>query len=302
VAGERPALAGVKGPSPAGLVVDAHAFGQFYPLLEASQRYAKHTGYRFSGFSFEALSLEPPTDGSISGDAWKEGDLILSTIHGASPLEPLTQHLLAELEALPTARLFQARLRAGETALLADLAEAFHVVMEEGARNSMIARCASLGLWPPQPGQVLGISGDDCSYLDTSVRLPVIAQRLFNDERRRRAAVEEVAGADVSTGDWARQRASIASFITDFAVEAGIPMPPVQEDIQRSLHEFNVRATEWEQQVKVERQSLWQKQALSNRKFEHPRWEAADVVSAGRLAGTELKSMWTRISHAAFPS
>jgi hypothetical protein len=288
--------------------LDSHAFGHFAPLLEACQQYAQRSGYRFQGFSFEALSLEPPATDANSDQPegalavpWKEGDLILSAA-GASPLEPVSQLLLAEVKALPTARTFQERMRSGEAALLADLAEAFHVMIEEGVRNSMIGTCTALELWPPPHEQVRDVSSDDCSFQDTSASMPVIAQRLFNDERRRRGSAEGPSTLGGGAWDPARKRAATASFLTDFAVEAGVETPPMEEDCKTMITAFNARASEWEKQVQAERRRLRQQRRAippPRCKLEDPLWEATDMIAAGRMIRSDLKSWWTRRNRSA---
>merc|ERR1712190_33847 len=94
--------------------------------------------------------------------------------------------------------------------------------------------------WPPTLSQV-GVEDDDCSYEDVSSSLPVIAQRMFNDEIRRKNTLIGVGGLSRL-----RRRAMTASFIIDFAQEAGVEIPDMPETHVMMLQEFSCRIAEWE--------------------------------------------------------
>ncbi|CAJ1330618.1 unnamed protein product [Effrenium voratum] len=112
--------------------------------------------------------------------------------------------------------------------------------MVEGVRNAMMAAFQRLELWPPMPPPA-GIEDDDCCYEDVNSDLPVIAQRLYNDDVRRLMAVP----CDGAASPW-QQRAFTAAFIVDFAEEVGVPclpMPPTQKEM---IEEFALRLEEFE--------------------------------------------------------
>jgi len=106
----------------------------------------------------------------------------------------------------------------------------------------MIGTCRALSVFPPAdtPEEVLD---DDFSYEDVSAPLPVIAQRLFNDQRRR---LEEGDSSE-GVGDRLQRRAMTAAFIVDFAHEVGVALPQMPEIYQSMLRDFAARATEWGQ-------------------------------------------------------
>lgn len=88
-----------------------------------------------------------------------------------------------------------------------------------------------LALWPPKGVE---IPLDDCAFEDTTAPLPLIAQRAYNDERRRDEALPTL-----------RRKAATASFVTDFVADAGVAVPPLAESYQVMLEEFMRRVEEW---------------------------------------------------------
>jgi hypothetical protein len=103
----------------------------------------------------------------------------------------------------------------------------------------MISTFQALDMFPPAlPPD--GIDHDDCAYEDVTAPLGAIAQRLYNDQTRRVCD---------TTGGPARleRRAMTAAFIIDFAVVAGVTLPPMSETQQSMLKEFADRASEFEQ-------------------------------------------------------
>ncbi|CAE7364235.1 rpl12 [Symbiodinium sp. CCMP2592] len=99
-----------------------------------------------------------------------------------------------------------------------------------------------LDLWPPQPPPP-GIEDDDCCYEDVNSPVPVIAQRLYNDDVRRLLAVP----CDGVQSPWL-QRALTAAFIVDFATEVGLPSPEMPPTQQEMIEEFSLRIQEYESQ------------------------------------------------------
>jgi hypothetical protein len=135
---------------------------------------------------------------------------------------------------------FAERLRAGDAKLLEELDKAARIVIAEGVRSSMIATCQRLELWPPEPAPA-GVQDCDCSFEDVSAPLPVIAQRLYNDERRRRSFTQ---GKDSVSP--MRRQAMMAIFITEFALAAGALLPETPETYDVMLSDFGAQAVDWE--------------------------------------------------------
>lgn len=141
----------------------------------------------------------------------------------------------AKAKALPAVALFAQKLQDMDQALLECVERAHRFVMNESVRSGIVATCREVGLWPPDPPP-LGVSEEDCTFQDTTAPLPVIAQRAYNDEARR--------CTDASLEPLLR-RAMTASFIVDFAGEAGLPPPPLSESHSEMLTEFMLRVEEW---------------------------------------------------------
>merc|ERR1719375_445297 len=96
-----------------------------------------------------------------------------------------SRRLAARLQAAPAISCFADRLRAGERELVEEMSRAYDVVMNESVRNAMVAAFRELGLWPPSPAPE-GVADDDCDFEDLAAPIPVIAQRIYNDEAHRR--------------------------------------------------------------------------------------------------------------------
>merc|ERR1719409_1941295 len=105
----------------------------------------------------------------------------------------------------------------------------------------MTATCQLLELWPPSPVPA-NVSDDDCAFEDVSAPMPVIAQRLYNDERRRRRLTS--CDGDL---DPMRRLALMASFIVEFAAAAGVTLPELPITYEMMLVEFKQQTVEWEQ-------------------------------------------------------
>jgi len=141
--------------------------------------------------------------------------------------------LAAKLKAFPKVREFQERLRRGEPQLVEEVERAFRIVMVESVRNAMLGMFTALDMLPPRPPPS-GIDDEDCTYEDVTEPLPVIAQRLYNDQARR--------AADACL--LLERRAMTAAFITDFAEQVGLSLPAVPETQQGMLKEISVRGSE----------------------------------------------------------
>ncbi|CAE7502032.1 rpl12 [Symbiodinium natans] len=208
----------------AGIFLDLASFRHFAPLLEASQAYAQLSGCRFRISSFQAVEGESsePTLEELSGER--------------------SERLAARASAAPQVAAFAERLQNREPCLLEELERAFRIVMVEGVRNAMVAAFQRLDLWPPLPPPP-GIEEDDCCYEDVNSPVPVIAQRLYNDDVRRLLAVP----CDGVQSPWL-QRALTAAFIVDFAAEVGLPSPQMPPTQQEMIEEFSLRIQEYESQ------------------------------------------------------
>ncbi|CAE7352935.1 LIP [Symbiodinium natans] len=141
----------------------------------------------------------------------------------------------AKAQAAPVVKEFLARLKdSPDQALLKDFNEAFDALWTESMRSSMVARCHQLDLWPPSPSP-LGIAEDDVEYEADTTSLFAIAQRLYNHDCRRNAST--------------MRRLSTASFLADFAYEAGIPTPDFFRSRSPVLDKFEQMADEYEEQM-----------------------------------------------------
>jgi len=201
--------------------LDEESFCNFAPLLAASQEYASLSGCRFRGDSFACLSGSEPKE-----------------VESAERQE--ARHL-----AEPKVREFADRLLAQEPVLLEEMERAFQMVMNESVRNAMVAAFREVDLWPPEP-RPDGVEDNDCSYEDLTAPVPVIAQRAWNDEAKRRTEAEDGS----STGSQFR-RAATASYLVDFAHEVGIALP-VAESHMAILSEFGFRMEAWSQEQSKE--------------------------------------------------
>lgn len=210
--------------------LDETSFRNFAPLLAACQGYAKQTGCRFLGDDFHSESGQ-------SGIAWQgESSRVVNDNFEESTMSSETGDLSAAVSAMA------GRLRAGEPGLCEEVERAFHLVMVESVRNAMIATFRELDMWPPVL-KPLGVEDDDCSYEDVSPSLLVIAQRAYNDEMRRQTALIGMGGLCILS-----RRAATASFLIDFALDVGNPLPLMPETHAMMLRDFSCRVEEWETQ------------------------------------------------------
>ncbi|CAE7558964.1 unnamed protein product [Symbiodinium pilosum] len=172
--------------------------------------YAMLSGCRFQSFAFDGSDLTGRVADSKLED-WKA-----AVQRGSVKVKEFTK-----------------RLQAQEESLLQCVDVAYRLVLAEGVRSGIIATCRELSLWPPIPSPA--VEADDCCFQDTSAPLPVIAQRAFNDEQRR-----------VSHESFRQlyKKATTASFLVDFAAEAGLTLPDLQNS-RTMLEEFMQRVEEW---------------------------------------------------------
>jgi len=210
--------------------LDQEAFRNFWPLLDESRDYARMSGCRFRSRSFDCL---PRCDERISRAA-------VPAARGQSD-DTDDRLSVARARAAPAVHRFTERLQAGEAALLEELDKAFRIVMAESVRSAMIGTCKLMELWPPSPAPP-AVADEDCAFEDVSAQIPVIAQRLYNDENRRHCMMTRHSDVDPM-----RRRALMASFIVDFAAAAGVPLPELPETFDMMLRDFKAQALEWEQ-------------------------------------------------------
>lgn len=194
--------------------LDTSAYRHFGPLLAASQDYARASGCRFRGSDFpDAFDHRDTPSGS--GDA------------------ATTDHEMA-----PVVSEFAKQLRAGDPELAEEVDRAYRLVMMESVRNAMIGAVQMLDMWPPKSLKS-EVDEDDCSFEDVSSSLPEIAQRLFNDEQRRRHFSPHF-----------ELRAMTAAFVVDFAAEVGVQLPQLPNTQAMMLRDFATRLQEWENRAK----------------------------------------------------
>lgn len=137
---------------------------------------------------------------------------------------------------------FVARLRKNEKELLIEVQKAFRIMIAESMRNAMMATCRRLDLWPPEP-RPAGVHVGDCSFKEIAAPMPVIAQRLYNDEARRHRRSTASGSGATQMG----RRPQTASFIVDFACAAGVILPEMPQKCMDFHDEFESHAAEWEQ-------------------------------------------------------
>lgn len=210
--------------------LDEVSFRHFAPLLQASQEYAGHTGFRFREGSFDGVE---GLAAALAGDEKCSNALAQDASAGS--------RLAAKLHAMPAVKSFADRLASKEPELLEELDKAFRIIVAESARNMMIATVKGLGLFPPSPTPA-GISEEDCCYEDASASLPVIAQRLYNDSLRRQRD-------ECGSTRRLHRRAMTAAFLVDFAYHAGVTLPEIPETYQTLLQEFALRNADFASQI-----------------------------------------------------
>mmetsp|Transcript_63361 Transcript_63361/g.125313 ORF Transcript_63361/g.125313 Transcript_63361/m.125313 type:complete len:340 (+) Transcript_63361:70-1089(+) len=210
-------------------VLDENAFQHFVPLLAASQRYAKLSGCRFRSASFDGI----PHDHCNRPHA---DDLL---VVGSARYHDSGPRLAAKINAAPAVNEFRTRLRAGDPSLTNEMERAHSIVMNESVRNAMVSTFKALDMFPPAD-LATHVDHGDCKYEDVSAPLPVIAQRLYNDQTRR---VRDVIGEHSRV----ERHAKTAAFLVDFASESDVELPPMPQMQQDILREFAQRTGEFTQ-------------------------------------------------------
>lgn len=196
--------------------LDAELFPHFAPLLEASQDYALHSGCRFTPGDFDEILC----DLEVAGDP---GSQVAAKLRAAKEMEG-----------------FRHRLEVGDEELVLELEQAARMLAVEGTFSAMAATCRALNLWPPLPPP-RGVSTADRRYLDLSAPLPVIAQRAYNEQVHRRYDV-------VGGVERVKRQGRTASFLIDFALDAGVSIPPMPEEERLVLEDFVLMAAEHQRQ------------------------------------------------------
>merc|ERR1719161_2753186 len=113
--------------------------------------------------------------------------------------------------------------------------------MAESVRTAMISTCKELELFPPPPlkkGPLI-VEDEDCAYEDCTAPLPVIGQRLYNDNQKRLAYGECEGRAQQKT------LVLTALFLTDFAEFAGMTTPPFSPTARSMLSDFAISVAKW---------------------------------------------------------
>jgi hypothetical protein len=209
----------------AGLVLDEESFLAFTPLLAACQIYARHTRCTFRAHDFTDLP-------DISSIGCGIVDTKLQAKHSAAPIvSEYSEHLLSAVAAKS-----QSSATCDQQLLLDTLDEAHHIVIQASVRNIMRSKCIELSMYPPEH-QLLEIRSDDGFCDDVSVSFPEIAQRLYNEEQRKKQ--------NPTTSVVQQRRANTASFILDFAEELGV-LPGMPQHYETLLAEFERRMEEWQ--------------------------------------------------------
>jgi len=247
-------------------LLEESCFQQFAPLVAASRDYAQYSGCRFRSNSFDGVPIVTGID-AVPGK--RIGNLGKPVVVGSVRSRDSGPLLAAKLRAAPAVCGFTKRLQAGEPRLLKELERAFTAVMEESVRNAMVSAFQRLDMWPPRPPPA-GVCMEDCSYVDVSVPLAVVAQRAYNDELRRARDASEVGGISSDI-----RRAMTAAFLVDFAHEAGLQLPPMPEAQQARFHDFALRAAELERQQHEEHErQCAQQNASHHNNFAAEAWPA----------------------------
>eukprot|EP00927_Polykrikos_kofoidii_P051518 TRINITY_DN45313_c0_g1_i1.p1 TRINITY_DN45313_c0_g1~~TRINITY_DN45313_c0_g1_i1.p1 ORF type:complete len:376 (+),score=48.22 TRINITY_DN45313_c0_g1_i1:53-1180(+) len=274
--------------------LDEAAFRHFRPLLAASQTYASYSGCRFRPRSFDGISprgnrvmsardVGSPRSGTalLASSASQRGN-----VHWEAPFsEPTVSsqrardsgpRLAAKIYAAPTVREFAARVLAGEAGLVEEVDRAFRIVMVESVRNAMMGMFKALDMFPPRIPPT-GIDDEDCAYEDVTAPLPIIAQRLYNDEARRLTD---------TTGGPGRleKRASTAAFVVDFAEVIGVQLPPIPETQHCMLKEFSERASDFARYRSQEAQSHARNAFL----------QSLGVSAAANALRSEVNTIWAQ--------
>jgi len=212
-------------------ILDETAFQHFAPLLAASQSYARLSGCRFRSDSFEGI----PHDDCDCPDIDEPLAVGSATCHDSGP------RLAAKVKAASAVNDFKVRLLAGELGLTNEIEHAHNIVMSESVRNAMLSTLKALDIFPPAELDTR-FDHADCDYEDMSAPLLVIAQRLYNDQKRRECDA-------VGEHSWVERQAKTATFLVDFASESDVKLPPMPQMQQDMLREFAKRTSESTQPI-----------------------------------------------------
>lgn len=196
--------------------------------------------------------------------------------------------LAAKLHALPSVREFARRVRASEPELIQELDTAFALLMSESVRNAMVATCRKMDLWPPPTSSLRSGGGTvdmGASRWADALPLPLLAQRLYEEEAARHAADEGGAGAE-EQGAAAARAARTAAFLVDFAAENVVWKPEMADAQARRLSDFIAHAAEWEHRRQM--QSSFREMPRRSKR-EKQTWR-----SAGRCAALSLAEFGAR--------
>lgn len=197
--------------------LEESCYPSFAHLIRDCQTYASLSGCRFSIAAFDGIDCDKNRVPVVSDKRSQDAGPLLS----------------AKLRAAPTVREFKKRLRKGDERLATDLTRAFHSVMKETARNSMIAHCKAEDFFPPLPAP-RGVDDEDCNWDEVGLAsAPVIAQRLYNDEARRLLEPQALVYAKTS------------SFIVEFADEIGVALPKLPAERTNMLQQFQKDLASW---------------------------------------------------------
>lgn len=206
--------------------LDEQQFPHFAPLLRECQDYAVCSGCRFRASSFDGYA----DIGSSSSNAPRRR---CSEARGK-----------AKVVAAASASSFAKRLGDKEPGLIEEVERAYRTVMAESVRNAMIGMFQELEMFPPSP-RPREIDDTDCTYQDVTAPLPVVSQRLYNDEVRR---VEDASRLIY-------KRATTSAFLVDFAEYAKVSFPPIPETYHFMLQEITERIQEVQLDAQVRNQA-----------------------------------------------
>mmetsp|Transcript_468 Transcript_468/g.1539 ORF Transcript_468/g.1539 Transcript_468/m.1539 type:complete len:322 (+) Transcript_468:106-1071(+) len=238
-------------------ILDEDAFPRSRDFLRASQEYASSSGCRFRGEDFrgicdDLLAAEAPIPSgrkavTSASTTPKDGNKNIPLI-GAARSRDAGPLLTVKLKLADALREYAARLRSADQGLEEELDRALRTVLAESARNAMIAQFQALELWPPVPPPA--VEDEDCAYQDVSAPLPVVAQRLYNDQVRRVCDTSGVlSGLEV--------RARTASFLIDFAQAVGMPLPETNNTHADLMKELAVSVSAWEKEQQGELRAIY---------------------------------------------
>jgi len=152
---------------------------------------------------------------------------------------------------------------------------AHSIVMRESVRNIMISTFKALDIFPPAE-LASHVDNGDCNYADMSAPVPLIAQRLYNDQARRMCDA-------IGEHSWVQRQANTAAFLVDFASESDVKLPPMPQMQQEILRDFAQRTDEFTQAIAD--QSYHKLETLL---------DGLGAGTAGYLLQQEVQQLWTK--------